>query len=921
MKNIAKIHGLFLVILLLVMKFSSVSVKAQDIRLEKPDSVKKDSLFADQILTGYKTQTPERITGSLFAIQNDKFLTIPSDNILRQLQGIVPGLTVIGSGQPGEMPKCYIRGIGSFSGTVPLIIVDGVPFEDIYLLNTGDIESVAVLKDASSAAIYGGRALNGVIVISTKKATQGFHVQYNNSIGWQFPGRGTVGDLLNTLEHADLQWLVYKNDNRTEYNPIYGLSSNPSPSIPSWAANTDWYDALTNVEPIQNHDLSVSAGSENSKIYLGASYYNQKGIILNTGIKRYTVRLNSEFTFFKKHFKAGENIQIANRSGRYVENTGVNNPVLGGPYLSQSIIPVYITEPVIGPGHNFLPGEYGGSGMAPTLGNSRNVVADQIRSKDDYRNDQQLAGNAYTDLMIFNGLNWRTSIGGTWRKTDSKDYSYATYENSENSTTSSLTNTNIELKSWIVTSFLSLEKTFGNHHISALAGVERIKSRLGNYEMTTTEGVTGSGALLNHSGSYYNPYLLQSLFGNVGYSFKDRYLFDVSGRIDDGKIFPAVSIGWCISNETFMKGIKWLDFLKLRGSYGRTGNIYANWDYTNKNWEYVNTSNIGFDSRFFNNHIGFAFDWFSRDTRDLYVGITVPGTSGGGTSFISDASLKNSGFEATLNFNRSAGKFKFNTDIIFSAYNNKIGDGAYPYFDAGYSRTGQIVRNQPGHPLSSFFGYQVAGLFSDAADIANSPLQDGAQPGFFKYADLNGDRVIDYKDRTFLGNPNPDFTAGSNLELSYKGIDIGALLYLSKGNEIYNFTKWWTDFWPSYSGPKSKRLLYDSWTENNKSAAVPKASNTSNFSTNTQNSSYYVEDGSFLRFKSLQLGYSFDERFLSKIRISSLRLYVQAVNLFTITKYSGLDPELGDYEGNAFGIDNGNYPNVRQVSFGLQLGI
>ena len=232
-----------------------------------------------------------------------------------------------------------------------------------------------------------------------------------------------------------------------------------------------------------------------------------------------------------------------------------------------------------------------------------------------------------------------------------------------------------------------------------------------------------------------------------------------------------------------------------------------------------------------------------------------------------------------------------------------------------------IVRNQPVHPISSFFGYQVIGLFSDAADIAGSPVQQGAQPGFFKYADINGDRVIDPIDRTFLGNPNPDFTAGFNLELSYKRFDIGALLYLSQGNEIYNFTKWWTDFWPSYSGQKSKRLLYDSWTDNNKSASVPKASNTSNFSTNTQNSSYYVEDGSFLRCRSLQLGYSFDERFLSKFRISSLRLYVQAVNLFTITKYSGLDPEPGDYDGNAFGIDNGNYPNVRQVSFGVQLRI
>ena len=701
---------------------------------------------------------------------------------------------------------------------------------------------------------------------------------------------------------------------RTEYNPVYGPSTNPSPTIPSWAANTDWYDALTNIELIQNHDLSVSAGSENSKIYLGASYFDQNGIILNTGIKRYTIRLNSEFTFFKKHLKIGENVQIANRSGRYVPENGEDNPILGGPYRSQSIIPVFITEPVVGISHNFLPGEYGGTGIAPRLGNSTNVVADQTRNKDNYTNDQQLAGNAYADLMIFNGLNWRTSAGGTWRKTDFKDYLYPTYENSENRLTSSLTNANTELKSWIVTSFLSLDKTFSNHHIYALAGIEIIKSNFGNYKMSTTEGVTGTGRILSHSGFNYNPDQLQSFYANAGYSYKGKYLLDISGRIDNGKIFPAVSAGWCLSNEPFMKNLEWLNLLKFRGSYGRTGNMYAK-------WEYVNSSDIGFDSRFFNNHIGFAFDWFSRDTRGLYVNIDLPGTSGGNSAFTTNASMKNSGYEATLNFNKSAGAFRFNADIIFSVYKNKIGDGSYTYFDEGYTRIGQIVRNQPGHPISSFFGYKVIGLFSDAADITNSPAQEGAQPGFLKYADLNGDRVIDYKDRTFLGDPNPDFTAGLNLDLSYKGFDIGALFYMSQGNDIYNFTKWWTDFWPSFSGQKSKGLLYDSWTENNKSATIPKASNTSNFSTNTQNSSYYVEDGSFLRCRSLQLGYTFSEGFLHKIRFSSLRLYVQAVNLFTITKYSGLDPELGDFGGDAFGIDNGTYPNVRQVSFGVQLGI
>jgi hypothetical protein len=267
---------------------------------------------------------------------------------------------------------------------------------------------------------------------------------------------------------------------------------------------------------------------------------------------------------------------------------------------------------------------------------------------------------------------------------------------------------------------------------------------------------------------------------------------------------------------------------------------------------------------------------------------------------------------------------KFNADIILSAYRNMIGNiggslvNPANYFYQGGTRIGQLVRQQGGQIVNSFYGYKVVGLFTDAADVVNSPLQEGAEPGFFKFADLNGDKVIDPKDRTFLGDPNPDFTAGLNFDISYKGVDLGLMLYLSKGNEIYNFTRWFTDFWPSFQGEKSKQLLYDSWTESNRTATVPKASNHSNFSSNTQSTSYYIEDGSFLKCRSLQLGYSFDKKIISKIHVSKLRLYIQAANLFTLTKYSGLDPEIGDY-ADVFGIDYGNYPNVRELLFGVQL--
>jgi hypothetical protein len=513
--------------------------------------------------------------------------------------------------------------------------------------------------------------------------------------------------------------------------------------------------------------------------------------------------------------------------------------------------------------------------------------------------------------MINKGLNWKTSFGGTWEKTDITDYTYATYENSENILNSSVAKTNSRLNSWVMTSTLTFEKNFGKNGLSVLAGFEKLKTGFGKYESTTK--TVESGSLLGSTRFNTDPLQITSVFVNADYSFNKKYLFDVSIRKDNGEVFPALSLGWILSKESFMKNAGWLNYLKLRASYGKTGYIYSG---------KINalTTNVGIDSRLFNNHFGFVFDWFNRDSRNLNPIFMFPGISGVGSSGFNDALMKNSGFDAALNFNQSFGPVRINANMNISVYQNEIGKGDYTFFDTGASRIGTIVRNQPGHPISSFFGYQVTGLFSDASEIAGAPVQQGAQPGLFRYADLNGDKVIDPKDRTFLGNPNPDLTAGFNLELSYKKFDISGLFYWSQGNEIYNFTKWWTDFWPSFAGQKSKLLLYNSWTQTNKNTTVPKATNTSNFSTNTQNSSYYVEDGSYLRMRSLQLGYTFDQKILSKVRISSLRLYVQAVNLFTITKYSGLDPEIGGQD-TAFGIDNGNYPNVRQVMFGLQLGI
>jgi hypothetical protein len=358
-----------------------------------------------------------------------------------------------------------------------------------------------------------------------------------------------------------------------------------------------------------------------------------------------------------------------------------------------------------------------------------------------------------------------------------------------------------------------------------------------------------------------------------------------------------------------MRRISWLNELKFRGSYGKTGNVYGN-------WEYGLITNLGFDAVIWDQHFGIAFDWYRKKSKDVYVYYWPPAAPFG--LYINSDGISNSGMEVKINFNQTGQLLGLNIDLTVTTYRNNI-TRQKEYFDSGSSRIGSLVRNQTGHPLSSFFGYQVEGLFQSDGEVAGAPLQDGAGPGFFRFANRDTDNAITPDDRTFLGDPHPDFTAGINIQLTYRNFDLGGLLYWSQGNDIFNWNRWWIDFWPSFEGQKSKDLLYDSWTETNKGAATPKASNTSNFSTNTQSCSYYVEDGSYLRLKSLQLGYTFDDDLTRSVKMSSLRVYVQAVNLFTLTKYTGLDPEIGgsDY---SFGIDYGNYPNVKQFLVGLEVG-
>jgi TonB-linked SusC/RagA family outer membrane protein len=941
------------------------------------------------VVTGYTAQRRRDLTGSVGVVEPAKLTAVPTGNVSNSLQGRTSGVTVIGDGRPGETSKVRIRGFSSFENNDPLYIVDGVPTQDISALNPNDIESLSVLKDAGAASIYGSRASNGVVIVTTKRGSKGTKVSYSMYYGVLNPGKGP-DNLLDAQGYADLQWLVYKNDKLngtidangdgildSEIHPFYGSSANAAPTMPSWAGNTDWYKAISRTAATQNHDISLSAATDNAKFYAAIGILKKEGIVIYNGANRYTGRFNSEFTFLKDRLKIGENLTFAyrTRQGPYISNLDEGSPIQASSYREQPIIPVIMTQAVTGLSHNFVPGDWGGTGIAARLGNGSNTVANLTRDKDDNDWNMHLIGSGFLDVKVIQGLNFKSTIGGTFDNGYYMGYTFISYENSENQATNNFNEGAYYGNDWFWTNTITLDKTFGQHKILVVAGYEAVKYGIGRGVSGSMSGyftddvlyrTLNNGAKILGTNSYLNtPTTLESQLFRADYSFMDRYLLGATVRRDGSSrfgpdtrygIFPSFSAGWRISDEQFFQGISFISDMKIRGSWGQMGNQLAvspqNQFYSyggdagssfydingagtssvqglrptrignpNAKWETNETVDIGFDAGLLKNKITVKFDWYQKKTKDLLFPVELPGTAGGASApYVNIAAMSNTGFDLELGYKEKFGELGFDGSVVLSHYQNNIDNIAegVKFFDSGGSRIGSYARNMVGHPMSSFFGYKVIGLFQDAAEVSESPTQDGAEAGFFKYQDTNGDNAITPDDRVFIGNPNPKFEYGVNLAFTYKDFDLTAFLFGKQGNDIFNNNAWWVDFWPSFQGEKSIGLLNDSWTPDNTGAKVPKASNKSNFSTNTQSTSYYVENGSFMRLKNLQLGYTIPESVTSKVNIKSLRVYVQGVNLFTVTKYSGLDPEIGGDDRN-FGIDGGNYPLVKQFLFGLNV--
>jgi TonB-linked SusC/RagA family outer membrane protein len=972
--------------------------------------------LGEVVVVGYSTQKKKDLTGAVSVVNVSSMIKQPVSSVNNLLQGQASGVTVLGSGQPGEEPQVKIRGINTFGNNSPLYVVDGVPTQSTSDINPNDIESAQVLKDAGSASIYGSRAANGVIILTTKKGKGKIQVNYEAYYGTQRPKSGNVWDILNPQEMANLKRQMLINSGETDLNDaLYG--NGPTYVVPDYIlprgakegdpgtnpslynvkpfftaaeyagfnritrANkngTNWYEEIFSPAPITSHNVTVSGGSDQGNYLFSANYFNQEGTLMETFLTRYTVRSNTQYNIGKK-IRIGENIAYSLK----------NNPKIGGLTGDNAIGHAFRQQPII-PVYDIM-GNYGGS-FGGGLGDGYNPVAMLNRTKNNKATDNRLFGNVFVEVDLPASLTLRSSFGGANYSGDSRSFVHPQYENSENNITNTYSESSYTGFEYTWTNTLAFTKVFDRHSVKAVVGTEYLRNRDNtlsgsnkgyfSFDPNFTNLNTGSGP--KDSSSEREASAMFSLIGRLDYSFNDRYLIGATLRRDGSSKFtenvygwfPSVSGGWRISQESFLKDVKWLTDLKIRGGYGVMGNqlnvtngngfntfsssiapsYYAIGGGNNvvsgfyKNatgnpgakWEKNTNSNIGVDATLFGGKFEISADYYRKTIKDLLYNPEMIASNGASRQpYVNIGEMKNDGLDLAISAHTNIGKdLKFNATATLTTYNNlikKISSDA-DYYDEDPRRFdgSAIIRNKVGRSVSEFFGYKVAGFWNsqaeiDAADLKargitgdiNSVYQSAVAPGRFKYEDVNGDGLITAADRTFLGNANPDFSYGLNLGMTYKDFDLSMFFYGAQGNSIWNQVKWWTDFSSSFGGAKSHTALYDSWTPSNMNAKAPIQEKNQSFSSNGVPNSYFVESGSYLRLKNAQIGYTFPAKTLQKIGVGKLRVYVSGANLFTITKYSGLDPEIGTSSATgsqtAYGVDEGAYPSQRTFLLGLNL--
>ena len=969
--------------------FSYIGYQTQEIQVGASSVInvvlKEDSEMLDEVVVvGYGVQKKKLVTGATVQVKGDDIAKLNTNNPLQAMQGQTPGVNITStSGQPGADMKVTIRGLGTVGNSAPLYLIDGVG-GDISTLNPADIESIDVLKDAASAAIYGAQAANGVVLITTKSGKEGKAVvSLDAYYGIQNVAR--KADMLNARQYM----AIMDEQSLNSGNGVYDWSSFKSIyDADGNVYDTDWIDTMfKDNAKTQSYTLGVTGGSATSTYALSLGYMQQEGIVGGSDVsnyERYNFRINSDHQVIKNLLKVGEQVSFVYKKNNGVSVGDLYGNTLRGAFATSPLSPVYSDN-------NLYDNPYNDTSNSDWYNADGNPYGYMMTNTNNENKAATFTGNVYAELTPVKNLKIRTVFGATYGSSEYRSYTplyqFDIYtKNTENTKVNQNMNHGLTL---VWTNTAQYDWTLGDHAFNALVGMESsryegtyVGARSGvlkegfddwdhafvnNGSVTTTE--QGLGA----EGKPNDETRTVSYFARLGWNWKETYMINATVRADGSSkfasghrfgYFPSVSAGWTLTNEAFMESTReWLDFLKLRVSWGQVGNQNIdNYQYTapikssttnylfgtglgsanhvwgaypsrlaneNVKWETSEQYNVGIDARFLDSRLGMNADFYVKNTKDWLVQAPILATAGTGAPYINGGDVKNTGVELALTWNDGIGKdFHYNIGVNGTYNKNKVGN--IPTEDGIiHGSTNQLYDNSPefyrasnGHAIGYFWGYKTAGIFQNRQEIedwiaaGNGVLQSNVQPGDVKYVDVDRNGVIDDSDKVDLGNGMPDFTYGFNLGFDYKGFDFSLNANGSVGNKIVQ----------SYRNHTNKKANYttailDRWTGEGTSNRMPRVTDTN---INWQFSDLYIQDGDFLRISAITLGYDFSRLWKSKA-ISQCRAYIQVQNAFTFTKYDGMDPEIGygpqDSNSKSWvtGIDYGYYPRPRTILFGVNL--
>lgn len=1009
-------------------------------------TLKEDAEALDEVVVvGYGTQAKKDITGSVAVVSRDDIQVQPVASFAEALQGRAPGVYVNTSGGPSGETTIRIRGVGSMKGSDPLIIVDGVQDVDISSVNPNDIDSFQVLKDAAATAIYGARAANGVIIITTKQGNKAGKVRitYNGYVSASqmandgYPMMGawesmkaeeqSQWNLVNyrgydksqvahqqfgSIANGELQMPYaivptgyskdqiisefgsidnWVNSYNSETGPYYSRSAyyqmlEDGYSEEEAREGTNWFDEVTQTGISQNHELSVTSGNDKGQYAFSMGYTNREGTIKNSGFERYNMRLNTTFTP-TKHFTIGQNTNVATMKITGERGRQGDANTFGRTYTMASWVPLYNVS-----------GQYAGS----VGGGGRDVSAYSTvyNTADDWMRFFRLQSAVFAEIKDpwIKGLSVRTqfaaSIRGGWTATmNERTIEY----NKEGSSQNNFNETGNWYFDWQWTNTATYKTSFADDHdLTVMIGTEALKRNIGRsisgtryeyiFEKDPNTWTLDNGGTSNitNSGSMGDKYTMFGYFGRVDYSYQGKYLATFTVRRDASSkfsekhrwgTFPSASLGWRISDEPFLQTARqsWLDDLKLRLGYGTTGNSnigsynYA-FQYANENaslysisgdnsgastgyamtnlgdteakWETVKMFNVGYDFTAFNNRLTSSFDFYVKNTSDMLVDANWTYLAGGAEKpSVNIGSMRNVGVDFSVGWRGKIGQVSYNVNANASWYRNEVTKlGSSNLYTS--TRISELNITTVGQPIAMFYGYQLDGIYKSVDDVLNYKNDNGgtvtpygtteeslnAQSwvGHYKFKDLNNDGRIDQDDRTIIGNPHPDLTGGINIGINWKDWDLSTYLYYSIGNDLYAHYQYYT-YWGNLSNVYSRDRVQNAWNpETNPNGTLPLWVSGDTAPETTLSHSGYIQDGSFLRMQTLTLGYSLPKSVVSKLNLSRIRVYAQLANVFTLTGYEGLDPEVRSNNGDSSndmmkGIDYGSYGMPKQYLIGLNV--